>query len=132
MSHENSAKPSKSFENLMEGVVPVGLWDGNTKKVISAGTGFIADGTKGLVITASHALMEMKSGHQNSGRNYFGLKSGKAVVGIIPRSPPPSGDGCRSSKAVFRYFAEIIAKDVEHMDAYVLRITSRMKEDVGG
>eukprot|EP00957_Ditylum_brightwellii_P019973 1508139-Ditylum_brightwellii.AAC.1 len=90
MSHENSAKPSKSFENLMEGVVLVGLW---------AGTDFIADRTKGLVITASHALMEMKSGHQNSGRNYFGLKSGKAVVGIIPRSPPPSGDGCRSSKA---------------------------------
>jgi len=134
VAHENSVKPSKggSFKDLMEGVVLVGLWDGDKKKIIYVGSGFIADRKQGLVITASHVLMEMKSGHKEFGRDYFGLKNGKAVIGVIPRSSSPSGDGSRSRKPVFRYFAEIIAKDVEHVDACVLRITSRMKEDVGG
>mmetsp|Transcript_15805 Transcript_15805/g.21175 ORF Transcript_15805/g.21175 Transcript_15805/m.21175 type:complete len:1452 (+) Transcript_15805:128-4483(+) len=128
VSHENSVRPSKLAKDLMGGVVLIGLWDGDEKKIISAGTGFIADRKQGLVITASHVLMKMEQGHKKFGRDYFGLKKGKAVIGVIPRS----SDGSRSSKAVFRYFAEIISKDVEHMDACVLRITTRMEEDVGG
>mmetsp|Transcript_30723 Transcript_30723/g.46496 ORF Transcript_30723/g.46496 Transcript_30723/m.46496 type:complete len:1446 (+) Transcript_30723:188-4525(+) len=128
VSHENSVRPGKLAKDLMGGVVLIGLWDGDEKKIISAGTGFIADRKQGLVITASHVLMKMEQGHKKFGRDYFGLKKGKAVIGVIPRS----SDGSRSSKAVFRYFAEIISKDVEHMDACVLRITTRMKEDVGG
>jgi hypothetical protein len=128
VSHENSVIPSALAKDLMGSVVLVGLWDSDRKKIISVGSGFIADRKQGLVITASHVLMKMDGGHNKFGRNYFGMKNGKAVIGVIPRS----SDGSRSSKAVFRYFAEIIAKDVEHMDACVLRITTRMEEDVGG
>mmetsp|Transcript_31511 Transcript_31511/g.47637 ORF Transcript_31511/g.47637 Transcript_31511/m.47637 type:complete len:237 (-) Transcript_31511:152-862(-) len=60
---------------------------------------------------------------QNFGTPYFGRKDAKVVIGIIPNG---------ISTAVFRYFAELVAHDIRNVDACVLRITSRMKEDVDG
>ena len=127
--------PIVPVSDLLRGVVVVGLWDGKTKKVVRVGSGFIADKKRGLIVTASHTLMNIW-GDRNSpfGENYYGLRQGKVVIGVIPRLKGEDS----GTMAVFRYFAQIVAKDPSiekgecHLDACVLRITTRLEEDVGG
>ncbi|KAL3924001.1 MAG: hypothetical protein SGILL_001313 [Bacillariaceae sp.] len=128
-------EPTVPINDLLRGVVVVGLWDGRTQKVVRSGTGFIADKKRGLIVTASHTLMNIW-GDKNTpfGENYYGLRQGKVVIGIIPRK---KGEDV-GTEAVFRYFAKIVTKDpsidngVCHLDACVLRITTRMENDVFG
>jgi len=114
-------------------VVVVGLWDGKTRRVVRVGSGFIADKKRGLIITASHTLMNIW-GEKNFGESYYGMRQGKVIIGIIPRKKGEES----GTEAVFRYFAKIVAKDPEidqgicHLDACVLRITTRMENDIGG
>lgn len=115
--------------SLLEGVVIVGLWDGRESRIKSIGSGFIADREKGLIITASHILFDMSSAAGvDFGKEYFGLRHGKAIIGVIPTDGKKCLDG---SAAIFRYFADIIAHDVSNVDACVLRITSRIDQDIG-
>jgi hypothetical protein len=113
---------TKSVSSLLQSIVLVGLWDYQTNQIRSVGSGFIVDRKLGLVVTAGHILFDMKEG-LGFGAPYFGLKNAKAVIGIIPDD---------SHTAVFRYFAEIVAHDINNIDACVLRITSRMENDVEG
>jgi CBS domain-containing protein len=112
----------KPVTELLPAVVVVGLWDDKTKNIRSVGSGFVVDKKLGLIVTAGHILFNMEEG-RHFGEPYFGLKNGRAVIGIIPES----GNG---NRAVFRYFAEIAAEDVHNMDACVLRITTKLKNDV--
>jgi hypothetical protein len=123
-------------QNLLRAVVVVGLYDGKTEKVVRVGSGFVVDRKRGLIVTAAHTLMNIW-GDKNYpfGENYYGLRQGKVVIGVIPEE----GTGAEASNAaVFRYFATIVAKDDSldngecHLDACVLRITTRMENDVGG
>jgi len=123
------------INDLLRGVVVVGLWDGRTRKVVRVGSGFIADKKRGLIVTASHTLMNIWGDKSTPfGENYYGLRQGKVVIGVIPRN---KGEEL-GTEAVFRYFAKIVTKDhsidngVCHLDACVLRITTRMENDVGG
>lgn len=124
------------ISELFRSVVVVGLWDGKTGKIVRVGSGFIADRKRGLIVTASHTLMNIW-GEKGTpfGENYYGLPQGKVVIGIIDRK---KGREKSATHAVFRYFAKIVAKDPKidsgicHIDACVLRITTRMEEDVGG
>jgi hypothetical protein len=123
------------INDLLRGVVVVGLWDGRTQKVVRVGTGFIADKKRGLIVTASHTLMNIWGDKSTPfGENYYGLRQGKVVIGVIPRK---KGEDA-GTEAVFRYFAKIVNKDssidngVCHLDACVLRITTRMENDVTG
>jgi hypothetical protein len=128
--------PIVPINDLLRGAVVVGLWDGKTRKVVRAGSGFIADKKRGLIVTASHTLMNIW-GDKNTpfGENYYGLRQGKVVIGIIPRK---RGEESGTNEAVFRYFAKIVSKDpnidqgVCHLDACILRITTRMENDVSG
>merc|ERR1712224_756135 len=43
------------------------------------------------------------------------------IIGVIPSD---------KDTAVFRYFAEIVADDIHNMDACILKITSRLENDV--
>jgi hypothetical protein len=124
-------------QDLLRGVVVVGLWDGKARKVVRVGSGFIADKKRGLIVTASHTLMNIW-GDKNYpyGENYYGLHHGKVVIGIIPDKET---DGANAKDmVVFRYFAKIVKKDPNldlgecHLDACVLRITTRLENDVGG
>jgi hypothetical protein len=129
---------SVPVQDLLKSVVLVGLWDGKTGKVVRVGSGFVADRKRGLIVTASHTLMNIW-GDRNTpfGENYYGLRKGKVVIGVIPRNDE-SGSASGRDKAVFRYFAKIVAKDPGmdngecHLDACVLQITTRMEKDVGG
>jgi Ras of Complex, Roc, domain of DAPkinase/Trypsin-like peptidase domain len=129
---ENSSVP---VQNLLNAVVVVGLWDGKTRKVVRVGSGFIVDKKRGLIVTAAHTLMNIRGEKQYPfGENYYGLRSGKVVIGVIPKDQESDG----RDMAIFRYFAQIVSKDPSfdlgecHLDACVLRITTRMENDVGG
>jgi GTPase SAR1 family protein len=132
-----SQEPVVPIHDVLRGVVVVGLWDGHSKsrKVIRVGSGFIADRKRGLIVTAAHTLMNIWGDKSTPfGENYYGLRNGKIVIGIIPKK---KGDDT-GTEAVFRYFAKIVAKDpfieqgVCHLDACVLKITTRMENDVLG
>jgi len=133
----NGADSSIPVQNLLRSVVLIGLWDGKTGKVVRVGSGFVADRKRGLIVTASHTLMNIW-GDKNTpfGENYYGLRQGKVVIGVIPREGESNDNG--KDMAVFRYFAKIVAKDSSmeqgecHLDACVLRITTRMENDIGG
>lgn len=127
-----------SFDTISRAVVLVGLWSPKEKRIISVGSGFIIDKKLGLVVTAAHTLIHMgastNSGSNNIGVDYYGCKHGKAIIGIIP---PQSQQQNGSSKnkhtfhtAIFRYSAEIIAKDIQNVDACILRITTKFEHDV--
>jgi len=129
---ETSGVPVQS---LLGAVVVVGLWDGKSRRVLRVGSGFIVDRKRGLIVTAAHTLINCSIGGDTEhpfGTNYYGYPRGKVVIGVLPHN----GDG--KEVAVFRYFAQIVSKDPSldrgecHVDACVLRITTRMENDVGG
>jgi len=137
----NGLDPIVPVSELLRGVVLVGLWDGRSRKVVRVGSGFVADRKRGLIVTASHTLMNIWGDKRSPfGENYYGLRDGKVVIGIIRRKKGTDANGSSdSTMAVFRYFAKIVAKDESieskgecHLDACVLRITTRMENDVGG
>ena len=112
----------KSVSELLPSVVLVGLWDADHKRIRNVGSGFVADKKHGLIVTAGHVLFDMEDG-SNYGAQYFGLANAKVVIGVIPE--------VGKDKAVFRYFAEVVADDVHsNVDACVLRIATKMENDV--
>eukprot|EP00546_Thalassionema_frauenfeldii_P001231 CAMPEP_0178932680 /NCGR_PEP_ID=MMETSP0786-20121207/22772_1 /TAXON_ID=186022 /ORGANISM="Thalassionema frauenfeldii, Strain CCMP 1798" /LENGTH=1673 /DNA_ID=CAMNT_0020610039 /DNA_START=172 /DNA_END=5190 /DNA_ORIENTATION=- len=125
------------IHHLLRGIVLVGLWDGKLRKVVRVGSGFIADKKRGLIVTASHTLMNIWGEKSTPfGEDYYGLQEGKIVIGVIPRQKDLED---KSTEAVFRYFARIVAKDPNieergecHVDACVLKITTRMENDIVG
>ena len=128
-------EPVVPINEILRSVVVVGLWNGKTGKVVRVGSGFIADKKRGLIVTAAHTLMNIWGEKSTPfGENYYGMRQGKVVIGIIPRKKGEES----GTEAVFRYFAKIVAKDPEidegtcHLDACVLRITTRMENDIGG
>eukprot|EP00555_Chaetoceros_dichaeta_P012218 CAMPEP_0198264196 /NCGR_PEP_ID=MMETSP1447-20131203/14938_1 /TAXON_ID=420782 /ORGANISM="Chaetoceros dichaeta, Strain CCMP1751" /LENGTH=1385 /DNA_ID=CAMNT_0043953057 /DNA_START=109 /DNA_END=4263 /DNA_ORIENTATION=+ len=117
-------------------VVLVGLWDGDkaSQKITSIGSGFIVDKKRGLIMTTAHTLIHIEGPETTFGKDYFGQKR-KVVIGIIPDDVNNN-----ESRAVFRYFAKIVAKDKMmvsdekrcEVDACILQITTRMQNDVDG
>lgn len=133
----NDNDPAVPINDLLRGIVLVGLWDGKSRKVVRVGSGFIVDKKRGLIVTASHTLMNIWGDKSSPfGDNYYGRREGKVVIGIIPRQKDTDAPG---NEAVFRYFARIVNKDPSidkngecQLDACVLRITTRMENDVAG
>ena len=115
-----SMRTVKAVSAMLSSVVLVGLWDARSKEIRNVGSGVIVDKKLGLLVTAGHVLFNMEEGRQ-FGLPYFGLEDTKVVIGVIP------DDG---HDAVFRYFAEIVAEDIHNVDACVLRLTTRLKNDV--
>lgn len=132
--------PGDSARRLLGAVVIVGLWDGDRRSVVRVGSGFVVDRKRGLIVTASHTLMNIWSNADGTfGKNYGGLVHGKVVIGVIPRNNYVSNSSAAGiDVAVWRYYAEIVTKDPTmktgkcHLDACVLRITSRVENDVDG
>lgn len=121
------------INHLLRATVVVALWDSKTRRVVRCGSGFIADKKRGLIVTASHTLMNIWGDKTTPfGEDYDGLRNGKALIGVITKSKSEES----STEAVFRYFAKIVSKDpniekgVCRLDACVLRITTRMEHDV--
>lgn len=132
---DSQGEPVVPISDVLRSVVLVGLLDGKTGKVVRVGSGFIADKKRGLIVTASHTLMNIWGDKSTPfGENYYGLRQGKVVIGVIPRKKGEE----TGTEAVFRYYAKIVAKDPNidrglcQMDACILRITTKMENDVAG
>merc|ERR1711862_100246 len=138
---------TKSFSAISRAVVLVGLWSPKEKRLISVGSGFIVDKKLGLIVTAAHTLIHLSSvdnddddsikSSNSVGEDYYGCKHGKAIIGVIP--PASQSEKQQKTKknnkhifhtAIFRYSAEIIAKDVQNVDACILRITTKFEYDI--
>lgn len=123
-------------DDLMRGVVMVGLYDDNktSNRIRKVGSGFVVDNARGLIVTAGHTLMKIW-GKEDFGRDYDGIEGAKVVIGVIASKKKSDG---YYPPAVFRYFATILEKDPSlsdgecHVDACVLQITSRFENDVDG
>lgn len=134
----DDSSPIIPVNDLLQGVVVVGLWDGKARMLVRVGSGFVVDKKRGLIVTASHTLMNIWGDRKTPfGEAYYGLREGKIVIGVIPRNK--GSENGSETKAVFRYFAKIAAKDPNidekgecEADVCVLRITTRMENDVGG
>lgn len=120
---EAAHRVSKPVSEILPSVVVVGLWDARTNEIRNVGSGFVVDKKLGLVVTAGHILFNMEGG-AGFGCPYFGLPDAKAVIGVIPE-----GGG---HTAVWRYFGDIVMDDVHNVDACVVRIKTRMEQDVDG
>jgi len=137
LSKFDNSEPIVPVNDLLRGIVLVGLWDGKLRKIVRVGSGFVADKKRGLIVTASHTLMNIWGEKSTPfGEDYYGLREGKVVIGVIPRQKDTEN---KSTEAFFRYFARIVAKDpcIEekgecHLDACVLKITTKMEYDIGG
>jgi len=120
-------------KDLIGSVVLVALWDGKQKKILRVGSGFVVDNKRGLIVTASHTLIRME-GEGLFGEYYYGSKSAKALIGVIPKPQDSENNdpevSQKASTAVFRYFAEIVADDVDNMDACVLKIKTKLEKDI--
>jgi hypothetical protein len=132
-----SAPSAIPVQDLLRAVVVVGLWDGRTQKVVRVGSGFVVDKKRGLIVTASHTLMNIWGDKSYPyGEDYYGLRQGKVVIGVIPSDRKDTQGG--KDMAVFRYFAKIVAKDPNLdngecvLDTCVLKITTRLENDIGG
>ena len=119
--------------SILPGVVFIGVWDPDDKRMVEAGSGFIVDGKIGLVVTAGHVLFNLRDKTSSTfGKPYHGSPNGRAVIAVIPQG----GNG--GKQAVFRYFAEIVTHDipfaeiishnVPFVDACVLKITARIDD----
>eukprot|EP00533_Pseudo-nitzschia_delicatissima_P004989 CAMPEP_0116085854 /NCGR_PEP_ID=MMETSP0327-20121206/4542_1 /TAXON_ID=44447 /ORGANISM="Pseudo-nitzschia delicatissima, Strain B596" /LENGTH=1697 /DNA_ID=CAMNT_0003576863 /DNA_START=38 /DNA_END=5131 /DNA_ORIENTATION=- len=113
----------KPIKDLLPSVVLVGLWDNETKTIQNVGSGFIANKKLGLVVTASHILFNMEKG-SDFGTPHNGLRNFRVIIGTIPNAEE------NNTTAVFRYFADIVADDIHNMDACILKIKSRLVNDV--
>lgn len=120
---ENLDEKPKPLKGLFPSVVFVGLWDNKDKYIAHVGSGFIANKELGLIVTASHVLLSMDRG-QRFGEWNKEVEDARIVIGVIP------SESENNTTAVFRYFAKIVAKDIHHMDACVLKITTRLENDV--
>jgi hypothetical protein len=82
----NDNDPAVPVNDLLRSIVLVGLWDGKTRKVVRVGSGFIVDKKRGLIVTASHTLMNIWGDKSTPfGENYYGLREGKVVIGVRER-----------------------------------------------
>merc|ERR1711957_1114537 len=110
-------RPRKSIGELLDGVVLVGLWDTKKGRMANVGSGFIADNSTGLILTAGHIFYKLEEGKKVE----QAYKNCKAIIGTIVQSKKDVD----STTAYFTYFAEIIAQDITNTDAVVLHITTK-------
>jgi len=89
---------------------------------VDVGTGFVADSTSGLILTAGHIFYTLKHGSK-VGPEYKGIKNARAVIGTIHKS----NEGVT---AYFTYSAEIMTHDITKVDAVVLRITTKFENPI--
>ena len=70
-------------ENLLRSFMLVAVYDAKEKRVVGAGSGFVADKKHSLIVTAAHTVMKI-SGKNHFGESCLGLKKGLLIIGVIP------------------------------------------------
>lgn len=132
ISSEQKISSEAPFTKLSKAVVLVGLWDAKNEKIVNVGSGFVVDRKRGLIVTASHVVVDMKNGSKRFGSLYYGLDDAKIVIGIPIEFNNVKNKILAPVEARFRYVADVVANDLRNMDACVLRISQRMTTFVTG
>ena len=115
-------------KKLARAVVLVALWDRQKKKFVNWGSGFVVDGYRGLIVSASHIFFEMRM-RNNFGERDLGYRDAFVLVGVIPDGIG-SSDHSMKYRASFRYIAEVVHENIRCVDACVLRIKSKLERDI--
>jgi len=110
-------EPLKGFEDIKDCVVLVGLVDMKKRQILTLGTGFIADNSRGLIITAAHIFYNLYKGEKVEP---LCEHSTTAIIGTI-------GKG---NTASFAYTAQIKAKDEKNVDAVILGIKTKFNKPI--
>ena len=121
------SSPSQNINEIIKNVVVVGLWDAKREKILGVGSGFIADRSKGLIVTAAHTFYKMEV-NEAVGPAYYGVQKAIAIVGVYPQHSHLESTGGGLSSALFTYCAEIVSEDVINVDACILRITAKFEQ----
>ena len=118
-----------NITSLYKSVVLIALWDG--EQIHQAGSGFIVDSAKGLIVSSSHTVINMENFSNRFGDRYFSqsLHDPKILVGVLQDSFNHSDS---SFQATYRYSANIVCENVHNVDACVLRIKSMFERDLLG
>lgn len=120
---------SLPITSLYESVVLIALWDG--EKIYQAGSGFIVNGKRGLIVSAAHTVINLVDEAQFGDKYYGGkFKYPKILIGVLRKKR--NDDDMQIFEAVYRYSASIVAENISHVDACVLRITSKFDTDLVG
>lgn len=110
----------------------IGLYNRKDNKILNVGSGFVVDKKNGLIVTAAHTLFNLPMNRDKSAEDYKTLKEkASVVVGVIPNGKDRNNTS--KSSAVFRYMADVeyvSPSDLNRLDACVLRIKTRLTEDV--
>jgi len=112
----------KSVKEILKGVVLVGILDTKAECIVEYGSGFIADNSRGLILTAGHIFYDIMG--EKIEQKYRGRKNVKVIIGTLCKMK----DADDRYTAHFTYFAEIIAHDIVNVDAAVLHITTKFQK----
>lgn len=122
---------NKKIKDLMGSFVLVGVYDSERKQIVEAGSGFIVDKDRGLIVTTAHTLMKIE------GEKIGAARGDKIVIGVIPQNKDLTSMGDNIQPATFRYFAKIVASDpmikgkkICTIDTCILQITTKLETDV--
>ena len=106
------------LQKCFASVVLVSFWDEENKILIPAGSGFIADASEGLILTAAHCVVDNSELRKNCYEIF---------IGVLPKL----SSGKYSTQAVFRYRAQLVKFDSEYrVDACVLKIITKLEDDM--
>jgi len=123
--YNSSSATTPKVDKLLAGVVMVALWDKSRSCIVRAGSGFVADDKRGLVITANHILFNLEELNPNDGRTvngkFIGLPNTTAIIGMHQG---------RNKSAVFMYCADIVASGMQNVDACVLQIRTKFQQPI--
>lgn len=108
------------IETVLPGVVLICLRNKKTGEILECGSGFIADKYRGLIVTAAHCLFDMEPGG-NFGSLFFGCTDAEVLIGVVQDT---TGD------AEFRFTANVVAHNVEKVDALILRVTTCLQRAI--
>ena len=99
-------------------IVLIAFWDERKGRLVATGSGFIANSSKGLIVTAAHCIVDS---HEFAGTFC------QIFIGILPKLE----SGKYSTQAIFRYRAEVVEHDKNYqVDACVLKIITKLEHDM--
>ena len=115
---------SVKFNDVVEGIVQIGVYSSEKRGLVKLGSGFVADKENGLIISANHTVLE----RENDG--YWECVGDKILIGVTSRDD-------EEHPIAFRYLARVVAKDASvengglcEVDACVLKIYAKLQHDV--
>jgi hypothetical protein len=112
--------PGRGVPEMLPSIVLVSLWDTRNQRIVSTGSGFIADKRRGLIVTAGHVFYSFEN-NTTVGEKFFGIEGAIAIVSIYDS---------QTETANFQYTADIVVHDLEKADCCILRLKEKFENPI--